>query len=168
MRYIISVLALIMLLGTLGCQPQYRDRYDREYNRYDSYRRDDQYRKLDLNEVFLRYHNEIRRKCSLTDLQINADLGRAAQKHAEWMSTCKKSSHLGENESMVKDRVNGNWRYLGENIAFGYRDESEAMQAWLDSSDHYENIIKREHKYAGFGVAETRDGTLYWCVVFGS
>jgi uncharacterized protein YkwD len=142
-------------------------------DRYEMDRYDDPYRQFDSNDVsrqqLLRHHNEIRGKYkyACTDLQINTNLERAAQRHAEWMAYHKKLSHVGENESRVKDRVSGNWRYLGENIAYGYRDETEAIQAWTNSDDHYQNIIKREHKYAGFGVAKARDGTLYWCVVFG-
>jgi len=158
-----------------------RDRYDR--NRYDRYDRDrdrDRYDRYDRRSEYhidlLQRHNKTRStylsgsnpaSFSRYDLNIILDLELAAQAQAEWMANNRQLSHEGLGKG-VEDRVKSRkWNYLGENIAFGYKNETEVMRAWMNSQDHKSNILSRHYTHIGFGAARAKDGTLYWCAVFG-
>jgi uncharacterized protein YkwD len=188
MRYILGILAIIVLVGCEPYQHRYdryeRDRYDYEdrYDDRDRYERDrydyedryddrdDPYDRYDLDmsrSILLKLHNDARRNHHRNPLRVDANLENASQRHAEWMAYVEDLSHIDEQGRQAKDRVSRNWRYVGENIAYGYKDEHGVMRAWLDSTEHYKNIVYREHRYVGFGVAKSRNGTTYWCVVFG-
>ena len=52
--------------------------------------------------------------------------------------------------------------WAGENIAMGQRTPADAVQAWMDSPGHKENILKSEFKHLGAGVAMDNNGRLYW------
>lgn len=56
----------------------------------------------------------------------------------------------------------------GENIAWNQRTEKEVVRDWMDSSGHRANIMNRNFTKVGFGVARAKNGSLYWCTVFGS
>ena len=53
----------------------------------------------------------------------------------------------------------------GENVAKGYTDGTQAVQAFKKSSAHYKNMVSEEFTDIGIGVAAAPDGTLYWCMI---
>lgn len=61
------------------------------------------------------------------------------------------------------------WKTLGENIAGGDRSVAEVMQAWLDSSEHCENML--DPRFADVAVACVAEpGSqwgMYWTMVLG-
>ena len=61
------------------------------------------------------------------------------------------------------------WKALGENIAYnqGYSDPTAfAVERWMVSEKHRENILNDEFTHAGLGVARASDGTYYFTQVF--
>lgn len=135
---------------------------------YDRYERDRDYNKYEdrgYRVVLLQDHNETRKEYRQKELLMNLELEQAAQRHAEWMAQNDTLSHKANGD--LKSRVTGNWQYLGENIAYGYGNEKDAFNAWKNSSEHLRNIVSPYYGYVGFGVATSKNGTLYWCAIFG-
>jgi uncharacterized protein YkwD len=44
-----------------------------------------------------------------------------------------------------------NCSYYGENLLWGYRNNEDRVNAWVNSPTHYANMIKPEYKYIGIG-----------------
>ncbi len=49
-----------------------------------------------------------------------------------------------------------------ENIASGQRTAEEAMNSWMNSTEHRENILNPTYNQIGVGVARDNDGNLFW------
>lgn len=74
-------------------------------------------------------------------------------------------SHTRPNGSAwytVNSRIMG-----GENLAYGYYDASSAVNAWMDSPTHRENILWPEFTKVAISVYAADDGTYYWAQEFG-
>jgi uncharacterized protein YkwD len=122
----------------------------------------------DKDKALLDLHNS--KRGALFPLVVNDKLSTAARKHAEWMAKNNTMSH-NQGRRTVADRAKAEgygWNYVGENIAMGYTDVNSVFEGWMNSAGHRANIMNRNYKDIGFGVATTSKGTLYWCVVFGS
>ena len=55
----------------------------------------------------------------------------------------------------------------GENLAYGYYDANSALNAWMDSPTHRENILWPEFTKIAISVYAADDGTYYWAQEFG-
>lgn len=102
-------------------------------------------------------------------LKLNDKLTKAAQLHASWMAEHNNMSH-NEGRTTVADRAKAqgyNWNYVGENIAMGYPDVASVMKGWMHSPGHRANILNKNYKEVGFGVAKSKNGSIYWCADFG-
>jgi uncharacterized protein YkwD len=55
---------------------------------------------------------------------------------------------------------------VGENILQGNLSEQQAVDRWINSRRHRENILQIRFEYVGFGFARSSDNQIYWCVVF--
>jgi len=61
---------------------------------------------------------------------------------------------------------NVQYRHAGENLAAGQRSPAEAVQSWMDSPGHRENIVNINFGQMGVGVVMDNDGRLYWTQTF--
>jgi uncharacterized protein YkwD len=120
-------------------------------------------------------HNRIRRSHGLLPLRLEKRLTAAAQKHAEYMAKNLKLDHRGPGEEMYHDRARAagyaaEWNTSSENIAEGpleFMDAAFTTQAWLESKvGHKDNVLSREWRELGVGVARGSDDRLYWCAVY--
>ncbi|MDG5799248.1 CAP domain-containing protein [Marinilabiliaceae bacterium ANBcel2] len=105
---------------------------------------------------------------SVAPLKWDDKLSVAAFIHAEDMMANDFFSHEGSDGSSVGDRVEKvefDWRAVGENVAYNYDDEKLAVEGWLDSPGHCTNIMNPE--FTHMGVAVSSDGK-YWVQVFAS
>jgi uncharacterized protein YkwD len=119
------------------------------------------------DEALLAAHNTERG--ASYPLVINDKLTKAAQLHAQWMADMNNMSH-NEGRATVADRAKAagyNWNYVGENIAMGYPDVPAVMSGWMHSPGHRANILNKNYKDVGFGVAKSKSGAIYWCADFG-
>ena len=103
----------------------------------------------------------------------NDALADVARKHSQDMADNKYFSHRGLDNSMVSDRADrggmGKWRAIGENIAYnrGYKDPLEkAVQLWMESTGHRQNLLDDHWKESAVGIAFTQDGSFYFTQVF--
>lgn len=111
-------------------------------------------------EALLREHNLMRHG---SDLIVSQDLERAAQHWAEVMAQDGKLRH-GD----FQGRLQGTeWQTIAENIAEGQESSHEVVRVWMNSRGHRKNILNRDYRYVGFGIAYSRDGTIYWVADFG-
>jgi uncharacterized protein YkwD len=119
----------------------------------------------DLVEV----HNRERAQAGLSPLKIAPKLTEAAQLHANDMAQRGKLTHRGSNGTTPAQRVEQQgylYRKTGENVAHGQPTPALVMQAWMHSPPHRRNILGN---FTEIGAARilSKDGTPYWCVVFG-
>jgi len=117
--------------------------------------------------------NQKRAELGLKPLIWNDDLEKIARGHSENMAEYDFFSHRGLDGKAVSDRADSaglsKWRSIGENIAFnrGYADPiAKAVDLWLNSPSHKNNLLSATWKESAVGVAITEDGSYYFTQVF--
>lgn len=106
--------------------------------------------------------NEIREENNLGTLTWSSNLEDVANVRAKEIS--ESFSHTrpnGKDWYTVNSKIQG-----GENLAFGYKNADEAIQAWMDSPTHRENILYPVFKTMAVSIYE-KDGTFYWSQEYG-
>ena len=123
-------------------------------------------------EIFARL-NATRKSNGLDDLEWSEQVAAVANIHSENIADKKFFSHRGTDGSMVDDRADrvglGAWLTIGENIAYmrGYDDPAGlAIEKWMDSTAHRNNLLGKNWHESAVGVAMTADGTYYITQVF--
>ncbi len=117
--------------------------------------------------------NRQRATNGLESLTWSDDAARIARLHSENMANYNFFSHAGLDGSMVNDRADSfgvrKWRAIGENIAYnqGFENPVEfAVERWMQSPKHRDNLLNSRWKESGIGIAVTADGTYYFTEVF--
>ncbi|HYJ46121.1 MAG TPA: CAP domain-containing protein [Pyrinomonadaceae bacterium] len=115
--------------------------------------------------------NSERAKYGLPPLAWDGDLCRMARLHSEKMARLNFFDHEGPDGDLPnRARDNGiRWRSLAENIALnqGYDDPvSLAVDQWMRSSGHRDNILRRIFTHTAVGIARSKDGRVYLTQVF--
>ena len=72
----------------------------------------------------------------------------------------------GENCKTVFGEFEIDLKFYGENAAKGNRTPEAAVEAWMDSPGHRENLLREDAGYLGVGVWQDEDGILYWVQIF--
>ncbi len=100
-------------------------------------------------------------------LRLSDVLSDVASEHAIDMAENNYFDHIDPRGESPADRIHAvgyRERLVGENIAYGVGSVKEAVQGWLDSPDHCENIMDPRFSQMGIGYATgttSRHG-LYW------
>lgn len=115
--------------------------------------------------------NSERAKYGLPPLAWDGDLCRMARLHSERMARMNFFDHEGPDGDLPsRARESGiRWRSLAENIALnqGYDDPvSLAVNQWMHSAGHRDNILRRIFTHTAIGIARSRDGRIYLTQVF--
>jgi uncharacterized protein YkwD len=58
--------------------------------------------------------------------------------------------------------------YVGENLAKGFDSPEAAMEGWMASQGHRENLLRPDWEEIGVGIAVASNGTLFWAQEFGN
>lgn len=126
-----------------------------------------------VEQVAFELINKKRAENGLKALVWSDALESIARLHSEDMASADYFSHRSPNGKMVSDRADdakiGNWRAIGENIAFnrGYSDPvAKAVELWLASPSHRSNLMSDSWKESAIGIAITADGSYYFTQVF--
>ncbi len=114
----------------------------------------------------------------------NEALAQAALAHSTDMAAKAYFEHKGKDGKRVGSRVSAtgyNWSNVGENIALGQTSVRDAMEAWLKSPLHCENIMSPKFEEIGVAYAYGTDlpkkitdkggsfiNPIYWTMVFGT
>lgn len=117
--------------------------------------------------------NERRAEAGLQPLTWNENVAGVARVHSANMANYKFFSHTGVDGKRVDTRADSlgvkKWHALGENIAYnrGFKSPLEsAVQSWMNSPGHRENILKSDWQESGIGVVVSENGAYYFTQVF--
>jgi len=114
--------------------------------------------------------NEQRQRYGLDNLGLDDRLDGAAQDHSDDQAYMGQMTHDGSDGSSPSDRVGAygfNWVAVAENVAYGYADEQECMNNWMESAGHRDNILG-DYTHFGSGVGYDSGGSPYYTQDFAS
>ena len=128
---------------------------------------------FDLEQKAFALLNYQRKIQGLPVLDWNEDVAKIARIHSEDMANKRYFSHTGSDGLQVNKRADQlgvrHWRAIGENIAYnrGFENPVEfAVERWMKSPSHKQNLLSGQWKESGVGIAVTKDGTYYFTQVF--
>ena len=105
----------------------------------------------------VRLTNEKRATAGLSALSLNQELSAAAYTKGQDMIARDYWAHIApdgtEPWKFFKD-FGYKYRYAGENLARDFSDASSAVNAWMNSPTHKENMLNPKYKEIGIGVVE--------------
>lgn len=104
----------------------------------------------------------------LRAIQEDRRLQDVAQEHANWMARNGQMSHVGANGTRMTDRLRqAGYRacVAAENVAFGQRDDSAVVRAWMNSSSHRRAILDRRVTTGTVASAADGVGQTYWVML---
>jgi hypothetical protein len=110
-----------------------------------------------LKNVLIEETNINRLANNLASLEINPLLTGAAQAKAEDMASKGYFAHIspqGITPWYWIERVGYEYSYAGENLAINFSDSKDAIEAWMNSAAHRENILSNHFTETGIGVAK--------------
>jgi uncharacterized protein YkwD len=106
-------------------------------------------------------------------LMWDDELASMARRHSENMARQNFFSHTDQTGRDTAARAAEcgvcGWRALAENIAYnqGFDDPvAFAVERWMNSAKHRDNILRAGFTHAGLGIAKSPDGTVYFTQVF--
>jgi uncharacterized protein YkwD len=117
--------------------------------------------------------NAERRSRSLPPYAPSAVLDRVAQAYADDMLKRSHYGHVDPEGLTVRERAYAggyDLRFIAENLAAGQPTVDEAMDGWMNSEKHRDNILSRIYTEAGFGLSighNKRGYQIIWVQVFG-
>jgi len=117
--------------------------------------------------------NSVRQQNGLAPLTWDSELYRMARAHSKNMATRAFFSHVTPDGLSVRDRAQQaglvSFRKIAENIAYnrGYDDPGAfAVDRWMVSSGHRENILGKEYRSSAIGVFVNAEGAVFLTQVF--
>lgn len=126
---------------------------------------------FDWTDMELDVHDQVnayRATEGLPPLELDPFIGALSREHSDNMADGSVPiGHAGfdaRGDLIIEDGAD----MVGENVAFnqGYNDPATiAVDGWLNSPPHYENIVNEYFTHAGVGIAE-RDGAYYMTQMF--
>lgn len=124
-----------------------------------------------MEERIVRDINAIRERNDLAPLKPNAKLARVARNYSRLMAEQNFFSHTGPKGDSVADRVRSAgifYLVVGENLAYvsgSKRPVEIAVQGWMKSPGHRENILRPVYMETGIG-AWKKGNKIYYTQVF--
>lgn len=116
--------------------------------------------------------NQERKRAKLQPLIWDDSVARVARDHSRRMAEANFFDHYdpryGELDERLK-RFGVRWCMCGENIftCNGYaRPAQLAVQEWMKSPGHRQNILTAEFTHTGIGIVYRRDGRYYFTQIF--
>ena len=124
----------------------------------------------DDEKAVIELTNAERKKADLPPLKPNPKLFEAARSHAANMAKQDKLDHELD-EKTPEDRLKAaGYKYSrwGENIGWSYADPKRAIEGWMDSPIHKDNILNKDFTEIGVAMVKNEKGEPYWVQVFGA
>jgi uncharacterized protein YkwD len=124
--------------------------------------------------ALVRLTNVKRTSRGLSPLKAASELMDSAQFHSDWMASHDCFAHTCAGESDWVTRIENagylNYAYLGENIAAGYTSSGAAVDAWMNSPGHRDNMLSVDFREAGGGYAFSGSAYYYhyWTLDLGA
>lgn len=110
--------------------------------------------------------NEIRQKQGLSELQANEKLAEVARRYSQQMAEQDFFSHTSPTGETPAQRVRSAgivYMLVGENLFTSTnipQPVNAAVEGWMDSPGHRENILRSQYRETGIGV--WRNGETYY------
>lgn len=101
--------------------------------------------------------NERRTQAGLLPLSLNSTLSQAAQAKGADMLNKGYWAHVapdGTQPWAFFTNFGYKYKYAGENLARDFSSASSAVEAWMNSPSHKENLLSSKYKEIGIGVVE--------------
>lgn len=101
--------------------------------------------------------NEKRTQAGLSALTLNSTLSQAAQAKGADMLNKGYWAHVapdGTQPWTFFTNFDYKYRYAGENLARDFSSAPAAVEAWMNSASHRENLLSSKYKEIGIGVVE--------------
>lgn len=128
---------------------------------------------FDLEKKAFKLINEKRLLSGLKPLIWNDKVANLARNHSQNMAKHRFFSHIGLNGRSIDQRALDfgldKWESIGENIAYnkGFKFPAQfAVERWMLSSTHRENLLNRRWKESGIGLCITEDGIYFFTQIF--
>ena len=105
----------------------------------------------------VRLTNEKRSQAGLSPLSLDPILSQAAQAKGADMLNKGYWAHVAPDGSqpwVFFTNFGYKYRYAGENLARDFSSASSAVEAWMNSASHKENLLSSKYKEVGIGVIE--------------
>ena len=121
-----------------------------------------------LRVELLNLANAERAAQGVATLSPDPRLDEAAQTQACRMADRERLSHRGSwfaGLGRRLRRVDYPYATAVENIGEGQISAPQIIQGWMDSPGHRQNMLARDAREAGFGVARAENGRLHWSMV---
>ncbi len=99
--------------------------------------------------------NDVRQKYQLPTLSYNEKLAQAAHKKATDMIANNYWSHFSPDGTSPWDFIHSTgyqYEFAGENLAKNFLFSQGVVDAWMNSSSHKENVLKKDYSEIGFSV----------------
>lgn len=126
-----------------------------------------------MQKDVLAHLNAERKAHGLSPLVLSAKLDKAAQGHACDNARRKSISHTSSDGGTLKTRlrrVGYGFRTAAENTGRGFASGARAVEWWMHSPKHKDNILLRKAREVGVGIAVSPapDNKLHWILVVGA
>ena len=126
-----------------------------------------------LQKELLTSLNAERQARGLSALVLSAKLDKAAQGQACDNAKRKSISHVSSDGGTLKTRlrrVGYGFRTAAENTGRGFASGTRAVEWWMNSPKHRDNILLRKARDVGIGIAVSPapDSKLHWILVVGA
>lgn len=116
--------------------------------------------------------NQERQQAGRPALAWHAAASQVAYDHCLYQQGQGSISHSGPGGNSPGDRLSDasiSWSTAGENVAVGQPTPAAVVQAWVNSSGHYANMINGSFTHIGIGCQEGAGGIYggpWWTQVF--
>jgi len=107
---------------------------------------------ISVEQNILELTNKERTSRGLPPLKIDVSLVQSARQHATWMASRRVMQHTN--------------KPVGENIAMGQANSTQAVRSWMNSPPHRANILSRSWNRVGAAAYTSPEGRIYWCLQF--
>lgn len=100
--------------------------------------------------------NYERAQRGLSGLSLNGQLSQAAAGKSQHMFTNNYWAHFAPDGTSPWDFIKGsgyNYIYAGENLAKGFTNSPDVVNAWMASPSHRENLLSPQFKDVGFSIS---------------
>lgn len=126
-----------------------------------------------MQQELLSHLNAERKARGLSALVLSAKLDKAAQGHACDNAKRKSISHTSSDGGTLKTRLRRAgyaYRTAAENTGRGFASGARAIEWWMHSPKHKDNILLRKAREVGVGIAVSPapDNKLHWIIVVGA
>lgn len=111
--------------------------------------------------------NAERKKAGVPNLVVDPLLLQAARQHSVNMARQDKLAHTLDDKGVAErlTELGYRWSGCGENIARGQRTPAQAIETWMNSDDHRENMLSTKYSRIGVAVVTAADRQRYWTMV---